>query len=136
MTFYERIKALRKERGLTLEAVGNVVGVGKSTVRKWENGDIKNMGRDKIELLALALGVEPSYLMGWQDEEATDKLKSIGDKLTATSRSKEWRLLSEGLEEMEAKNHDAFKALYAFLTSTYPDTFKERTDDDADDSES
>ena len=80
MTFYERIKALRKERGLTLEAVGNVVGVGKSTVRKWENGDIKNMGRDKIELLALALGVEPSYLMGWQDEEATDRILPSRDE--------------------------------------------------------
>ena len=28
----------RKELGLTLEEVGDAVGVGKSTVRRWENG--------------------------------------------------------------------------------------------------
>ena len=67
MDISEKIKALRKERGLTLEAVGDVVGVGKSTVRKWENGDIKNMRRDKIAMLAQALGMAPGYLMGWDD---------------------------------------------------------------------
>ena len=45
----------RKELGLTLEEVGNAVGVGKSTVRRWENGMIKNMGRDKISALAKVL---------------------------------------------------------------------------------
>jgi transcriptional regulator with XRE-family HTH domain len=68
MDFGEKIKKLRLERGMTLEQVGNIVGVGKSTVRKWETGDIANMRRDKIELLANALCVEPSYLMGWTDE--------------------------------------------------------------------
>jgi len=37
------MKSKRKELNLTLEDVGNAVGVGKSTVRKWENGDIENM---------------------------------------------------------------------------------------------
>ncbi len=49
----------RKELGLTLEDVGNAVGVGKSTVRKWENGMIKNMGRDKIALVASVLKMSP-----------------------------------------------------------------------------
>ena len=31
----------RMEMGLTLEEVGKAVGVGKSTVRKWEKGMIK-----------------------------------------------------------------------------------------------
>ena len=52
---YERRKAL----GLTLEDVGEAVGVGKSTVRKWENGMIKNMGRDKISALANVLKMSP-----------------------------------------------------------------------------
>ena len=46
------LKERRKELNLTLEDVGNYVGVGKSTVRKWENGDIANMKRDKIASLA------------------------------------------------------------------------------------
>lgn len=52
---FERRKAL----GLTLEDVGNAVGVGKSTVRKWEKGMIKNMKRDKIAALAKLLQMDP-----------------------------------------------------------------------------
>ena len=65
----QRIKALRQEKGLTLEQVADVVGVGKSTVRKWETGMIANMKRDKIALLAKALGTTPAYLMGWKENE-------------------------------------------------------------------
>lgn len=65
MEFGEKIKSLRKAKGMTLEQVGDLVGVGKSTVRKWESGDIKNMRRDKIAGLASALGTTPAYLMGW-----------------------------------------------------------------------
>lgn len=65
----QRIKTLRKERGLTLEQVADVVGVGKSTVRKWETGMIANMRRDKIADLAKALGTTPSELMGWPEEK-------------------------------------------------------------------
>jgi transcriptional regulator with XRE-family HTH domain len=65
----QRIKALRQEKGLTLEQVADVVGVGKSTVRKWETGMIANMKRDKIADLAKALGTTPAYLMGWKEED-------------------------------------------------------------------
>ena len=62
-----KIKRLRQAKGLTLEQVATVVGVGKSTVRKWETGMIANMKRDKIADLAKALDTTPAYLMGWED---------------------------------------------------------------------
>ena len=68
MEISEKIKALRIQNGLTLEQVGNAVGVGKSTVRKWETGEIKNMRRDKIAKLASALHTTPAHLMGWDDD--------------------------------------------------------------------
>lgn len=68
MTFSERIKRLRTERGMTYEEVGKLVGVGKSTVRKWETGAIANMGSDKVPKLAAALGTTPGYLTGWDSE--------------------------------------------------------------------
>lgn len=69
MDMGDKIKQLRLERGMTLEQLGDAVGVGKSTVRKWENGIIANMRRDKIEKIANALHVSPGYLMGWEDLE-------------------------------------------------------------------
>lgn len=68
----EKIYNLRVQKGLTLEELGNMVGVGKSTVRKWENGMIANMKRDKILKVSEALGTSPAYLMGWNDNEHID----------------------------------------------------------------
>lgn len=79
----QRIKALRQEKGLTLEQVASVVGVGKSTVRKWETGMIANMRRDKIAVLAKALGTTPEYLMGWEVKKETPSKSELteGEKL-------------------------------------------------------
>jgi repressor LexA len=79
-----KIKELRQERGLTLEQVAKVVGVGKSTVRKWETGMIANMKRDKIASLAKALGTTPAYLMGWKEKSPSEekpKDLSEGEKM-------------------------------------------------------
>ena len=70
------LKEKRLEKKLTLEQVGEIVGVGKSTVRKWENGMIENMGRDKIVSLSKALGISPLDILGIGDSEnKTDPLK-------------------------------------------------------------
>lgn len=76
----QKIKALREEHNLTLEQVGNAVGVGKSTVRKWENGMIANMRRDKIADLARTLHTTPAYLMGWE----------TGDQASSTTYSENY----------------------------------------------
>lgn len=64
------IQQRRKELGMTLEDVGKLVGVGKSTVKKWENGYIKNMRRDKIILLARALQISPLDILDLTNEHS------------------------------------------------------------------
>lgn len=78
----QRIKELRQAKGLTLEQVADVVGVGKSTVRKWETGMIANMKRDKIADLAKALGTTPAYLMGWEDDDSENNISPSEPQLT------------------------------------------------------
>lgn len=64
------INQRRTELKLTLEQVGQAVGVGKSTVKKWEDGYISNMRRDKIALLAKVLKMNPvSFITGEFKEE-------------------------------------------------------------------
>lgn len=58
-----KIKARRIELGLTLEDVAKAVGVGRSTVQRWESGLIRNMGRDKIAALAAILQISPVELV-------------------------------------------------------------------------
>lgn len=68
----ELIKQARLKKGLTLEQVGQAVGVGKSTVLKWESGAISNMKRDKIAALAQILGISPAVIMGWDEPSTTE----------------------------------------------------------------
>ena len=78
-----RIKMLRLDKKMTLEQLGEYVGVSKSTVRKWETGMIANMRQDKIPKLAKALDTTPAYLMGWEEEQDTenDIIKSLDNPI-------------------------------------------------------
>jgi transcriptional regulator with XRE-family HTH domain len=91
-----KIKELRQARGMTLEQVATIVGVGKSTVRKWETGMIANMKRDKIQALANALGTTPAYLMGWKEDrrEIPFSLRLFGEEPQKTPK------LTEGEETL------------------------------------
>ncbi|MBQ7546330.1 MAG: helix-turn-helix domain-containing protein [Clostridia bacterium] len=70
MEFRDLLRHRRETLGLTLEDVGNAVGVSKTTVQRWESGNIKNLRRDKIFALAQILQLSTSALMGW--DESTD----------------------------------------------------------------
>ncbi len=67
-----KINELRKQLNLTLEEVGKAVGVGKSTVRKWENGTINCMRGDKLKALAEVLQTTPDDLMDWKIDSVQD----------------------------------------------------------------
>ncbi|MCD8381895.1 MAG: helix-turn-helix transcriptional regulator [Clostridiales bacterium] len=66
MDVRDRIRNRRAELGLTLEQVGEYVGVSKSTVKKWESGYISNMKRDKLAKLAEVLQISPIELIDWE----------------------------------------------------------------------
>lgn len=65
----QRIRDRRIALELTLDELGKRVGVGASTVRKWETGYIKDMRSDKIQKVADARDVTPAYLMGWDESQ-------------------------------------------------------------------
>lgn len=98
------IKARREELGYTLEEVGKMVGVGKSTVRKWEQGMISNMGRDKISKLSQALKISPLKLIidNYEYGEELDILP-IYSSLTPPRQEKVYRFAEEQLEEQNQK---------------------------------
>lgn len=92
------LKSRRLELGLTLEDVGDMVGVGKSTVRKWENGMIDNMKRDKIALLAHALQISPLQILS-DDYHPTNNIISIYNQLNKPRQHKVYTYAEQQLEE-------------------------------------
>lgn len=70
MDINQKLKNRRVELGLTMLQVAKKVGVSEATVSRWESGDIANMRRDKISLLANALNVSPSFIMEWDESDS------------------------------------------------------------------
>lgn len=64
------IKSKRKEKGYTLEYVGNYVGVSKATVSRWESNEIGNMRTDKVKTLCDCLGITTKEFL---ERSVTDK---------------------------------------------------------------
>lgn len=71
MTVGERIKEIRKEKGISQNRLAKKAGIGQSTLSAIES-TTQSPGIETIQLLANALRVTPSFLMG-EEEQTHDK---------------------------------------------------------------
>ena len=76
---YKIIRREREKAGISQTDFAKMIKVTKQTLYKYEQGIITNIPSDKIEEIANALGVSPSYIMGWEDttEEPAPKRKGV-----------------------------------------------------------
>ncbi|EQC64763.1 Repressor [Veillonella parvula HSIVP1] len=111
----DRIKNLRINNKMTLEEVGEKIGVSKQTLYKYENNIITNIPSDKIEGLAKIFNISPAVIMGWdKDDEQYYQDKEAAEYAEMLRTRPEMRMLfsaSRGIskEEMqEAVNYIEF----------------------------
>ena len=92
MTFAERLKELRTEKGMTLDDVARHIGVKRPNIYKYEHGIILNVPPEKVHKLAQLFGVTRPYMMGWTDERNVNpsaNLDLVAEKLKDTIQSEE-----------------------------------------------
>lgn len=70
----------RKQLGLTLAQIADLMDVSEATVQRWESGSIKSIRYNKIGKLAEVLQVSPSILMGWEEDSPEELELSEGEK--------------------------------------------------------
>ena len=70
----EKIKTLRKERGLTLEQLGEMTESSKSYIWALENKKPPRPSAGKISRIAEALGVSTEYLLNEELSTPSDEL--------------------------------------------------------------
>ena len=100
MEIGSRIKALREARGLTLEQVGDFVGVNKATIQWYEIGNI-DIKRNVAIKLAECLGTSPSYIMGWTD----DPLAGVTSAAPA-ALSPQLQALADALDQLNEEGQE------------------------------
>ena len=79
-----KIRAARKAKGYTLEELGNMLGVQRSAVAKYENGMIKNIKRSTLKKISELLEIPPYELIF--DEAQKEKPTDEDDGLTENQR--------------------------------------------------
>ncbi|WP_108610771.1 helix-turn-helix transcriptional regulator [Aminobacter sp. MSH1] len=72
MKFGTRIKALRTQKGLTLDQLAQETGSAKSYIWELENKNPPRPSAEKLAAIASALGVTVDYLIG-SDEQTLEK---------------------------------------------------------------
>lgn len=70
----DKIKHLRLQKGLTQEELGQLVGVQRAAINKYEKGTVVNIKRSTLQKLADALGVLPVDLL--DDEETPNDVRA------------------------------------------------------------
>lgn len=76
MSTGERIKKLRKARGMTQGQVAEAIGATEGAVRHYERG-VRTPGAEQIAAIAEVLGVSPSALTDYGIESARDALEVL-----------------------------------------------------------
>lgn len=69
--FGEKLKRLRKEKGLTQEQLATLIGVKNSVISFYEVGD-RTPSPEVVKKLAVALHVSSDYLLGIERSESVD----------------------------------------------------------------
>lgn len=67
----KRIKELRIAHNLTQEQLGEMLGVKKAAIQKYESSEIVNIKIDSIKKLCKIFSVSPNYLINCENDQKT-----------------------------------------------------------------
>ena len=96
MEIGQKIKKARLERGLTQQELGDIIGVQKSAIAKYESGRVVNIKRSTLQKIASALNIRPSELVfGESPKETADLHIKIITDFELMDVLKDYYLLSE-----------------------------------------
>lgn len=98
MSFSERIKELRKEKGITQIELADAMGLSKGTVAMWEVGK-REANFDTLDKLSVYFQVSVDYLLGRSNDRSQ---KAYEDDLVE-------RMLGPDPKEMKKCAEDFFK---------------------------
>lgn len=87
-----RLYEARKAKGYSRAKVGELVGLHETTVKRYEDGDIKSLDIERLKAFAEVLGTSASDLLGWisdSDDQAELMLHLSEENASGRTRARE-----------------------------------------------
>jgi transcriptional regulator with XRE-family HTH domain len=109
MSVGQRIKQRRKELGMSADELGKRLGKDRSTIYRYEKGDIENLPLDILEPIAEVLRTTPQYLMGW--EQVQKKNDVLSDIILKLNEDAELLTMVEALSNLGFEQREAVKSV-------------------------
>ena len=112
MSVGKRIKYLREKMGIPQSELARMVGITKQSLYKYENSIITNIPSNKIESIAKKLETTPAYLMGWVEDDQTEKKNdTIADIILKIRTDNELLEIIKGICELPAEQRTVIQTL-------------------------
>jgi transcriptional regulator with XRE-family HTH domain len=103
LKFHERLVSLRKERGLTQQALAEMVGMHISQIRRYESGQSQPT-LDAIRKLAVALSVSADMLLFEKDERGPDEDMKLQFEAVSRLDAEEKKVIRSVIESIILRN--------------------------------
>lgn len=120
----EKIRNRRIALNMTMEDLGNAIGVQRSAINKYEKGliDIKS---STLQAIANALNISPVLLL--DDVEGED----VEQFVTEAPKTIEAKLLAQGVDSMPKEQREQALNIMKAVFAQYADYFNKENDDEA-----
>ena len=123
MTSGEKIRNRRISLGMTMEDLGNAIGVQRSAINKYEKGQI-DIKTSTLQAIANALNISPILLM--KDEEDED----VEQYVTEIPQTPEARILAHGIDKLPREQRERALAMFRVMFEPqYAELFNKESND-------
>lgn len=101
-----KLKQRRLDKKMSAEELAKRLGVSKTTIYRYEKGEIAKVPTETLEKISKILNTSPAYFMDWSDIPNNTKsdIVAIYDKLNQTRQEKVLNFASDQLAEQEQEN--------------------------------
>lgn len=103
MNIGERMKKRRKQLKLSADVVAERLGVSRSTIFRYEKGEIEKLPTNILDDIAKILQTTPAYLMGWESDNVSS-IETIYNQLIPERQAKVYDFAERQLEEQNRGN--------------------------------
>jgi transcriptional regulator with XRE-family HTH domain len=104
------MKERRKELKMSADELAKRLGKDRSTIYRYEKGDIENLPLDILEPIAKALETTPQYLMGWEKVQKNND--TIADIVVRMRTDSEFLSVVEKISKLDSEQ---LRGLSAFI---------------------
>lgn len=103
MNVGDRMKSIRKQQGISADKLAESIGVSRSTIFRYEKGDIEKMPIEVVANVASSLHVSLIDLMGMSNDGISEKITETVSKLNPERQQNVYNYADNQLKEQNGK---------------------------------